>query len=85
MKAGQGLDEKLTADELRAIVAYVGAQRGGMEGFDVVMAGATSGSDRAGDAEIVGPYAEAGATWWLENINPWRYGWAWQANGRSSR
>jgi hypothetical protein len=23
----------------------------------------------------VEPYVEAGVTWWLENINPWRFEW----------
>ena len=31
--------------------------------------------DRAG--AIVGPYVEAGLTWWLEGIGPWRFGWDW--------
>ncbi len=78
MKAGQGLDGMLTPADLRAIVAYIGAERGSMDGFDVVIAGATSGTDGSADAAIVASYAAAGATWWLENINPWRCGWAWQ-------
>ncbi|HEY7293651.1 MAG TPA: LLM class flavin-dependent oxidoreductase [Dehalococcoidia bacterium] len=77
MKAGQGLDERLTPDDLRAIVAYLRTQRGSMDGFDVVVAGTTAGADRAADAATVGPYAETGATWWLERIDPWRHGWAW--------
>ncbi|HLZ68504.1 MAG TPA: LLM class flavin-dependent oxidoreductase [Dehalococcoidia bacterium] len=78
MKAGQGLEGTLTPDDLQAVVAYLRGQRQTMDGFDVVAAGATSGSDGATEKAIVAPYAAAGATWWLENINPWRFGWAWQ-------
>ena len=34
--------------------------------FDVVQEGTTSGTDAAADAAIVRPWADAGATWWLE-------------------
>ena len=36
-----------------------------MDGYDVVVEGTTS-TDRAVAAGVVGPWAEAGATWWLE-------------------
>jgi len=92
IKAGLQLDEPLTADDLRAIVELIRRERGDLSGFDVVMAGATSGTDPAADAAIVAAYAEAGATWWLESIDPWRYGWAWRGgwpiaemNGRIHR
>jgi hypothetical protein len=74
------LDEPLTPDDLRAIADLVRAERGDLDGFDVVIAGATSGRDAAADAAIVTPYAKSGATWWLESIDPWRYGWAWQGD-----
>jgi alkanesulfonate monooxygenase SsuD/methylene tetrahydromethanopterin reductase-like flavin-dependent oxidoreductase (luciferase family) len=35
--------------------------------FDVVQEGTTGGVDRVADAAIVRPWAEAGATWWLES------------------
>src|SRR3954451_21853735 len=50
-------------DDVRAMLAYVGEQRGSLDGFDVVLGGLTA-PDSA--AEVVGPYAEAGATWWDE-------------------
>jgi alkanesulfonate monooxygenase SsuD/methylene tetrahydromethanopterin reductase-like flavin-dependent oxidoreductase (luciferase family) len=34
--------------------------------FDIVQEGTTSGVDRAADAAVVRPWAEAGVTWWLE-------------------
>lgn len=39
--------------------------------FDVVY-GAYSGEDAVLDGERVGAYREAGVTWWLEPLNPWR-------------
>ncbi len=38
--------------------------------FDIVHAGSLPGKSAAEDADIAAPYAEAGVTWWLENINP---------------
>ncbi|KRC60411.1 luciferase [Agromyces sp. Root81] len=35
--------------------------------FDVIQEGTTSGTDAAADAAIVRPWADAGATWWLES------------------
>jgi len=37
-----------------------------------VLAGETPGDDPARAAAIVAPYAEAGATWWLEALNGYR-------------
>jgi len=36
--------------------------------FDIVVDGQTSGSDPQAAAEKVRPYAEAGATWWIETM-----------------
>ena len=35
--------------------------------FDVIQEGTTTGTDAAADAAVVRPWAEAGATWWLES------------------
>ncbi len=42
--------------------------------FDVAITGVTPGDAPAIAAEIVAAYAEAGATWWLEGIAPYRLG-----------
>jgi hypothetical protein len=36
-------------------------------GFDIVSEGETPADDRAAGAARVGPWAEAGSTWWLES------------------
>jgi len=55
-------------DEVRAAVAHVRAARaaaGRSESFEVVVQG-TSAPDGEASAAVARPYAEAGATWWVE-------------------
>ncbi len=63
-----------TPDEVRELVAYVAAHRTTEAPFDVVIGGQTPGGDPVGGAAVVAPYAEAAATWWIEDVNPWRFG-----------
>jgi alkanesulfonate monooxygenase SsuD/methylene tetrahydromethanopterin reductase-like flavin-dependent oxidoreductase (luciferase family) len=57
-------------DQVRDLVAYVREQReaGPSDGgpFEIVLGGATPGGDPAGTRDVIGPLAEAGATWWDE-------------------
>ncbi len=73
-----GLDGMVTVDEMRAAIEYVAAQRGDRH-FDVAHAGRSSG-DPAQDRALLEPYAEIGVTWWLENANPWAFGWPGQGD-----
>jgi hypothetical protein len=50
-------------DEVRAMLSYIGEQRGSLDGFDVVLGGLTVPESAA---DTVGPFVEAGATWWDE-------------------
>jgi alkanesulfonate monooxygenase SsuD/methylene tetrahydromethanopterin reductase-like flavin-dependent oxidoreductase (luciferase family) len=50
-----------TPDELREMVAWLD-ERGRPPGFDVIVEGET----QPGETGVVEPWAEAGATWWLE-------------------
>ena len=54
-------------DEVRDLVAYVGAQRDGDpdQQFEIVLGGATPPDD-AEARDVLGPLVEAGATWWDE-------------------
>jgi alkanesulfonate monooxygenase SsuD/methylene tetrahydromethanopterin reductase-like flavin-dependent oxidoreductase (luciferase family) len=66
----------MTPDDVRASLAYIRAERaaaGVAAGtpFAVGIHGETPGPGEAG-AAIVRPWADAGATWWLESINGWR-------------
>jgi alkanesulfonate monooxygenase SsuD/methylene tetrahydromethanopterin reductase-like flavin-dependent oxidoreductase (luciferase family) len=61
----------LTATHLRTILEYIGKHRKTEGPFDVIAGGSTPGDPERG-AELVGPWVEAGATWWSEDINGWR-------------
>jgi hypothetical protein len=63
-----------TADEVRAMKAFVEANRAERTPFDIVLEGDTPDDDHEQAAAVVRPYAEAGATWWLEAV--WRFFYA---------
>lgn len=53
---------ELAPDDVRAIVAYARERRSADRPFDVVVEG------RAASGDAVRPFAEAGATWWIETM-----------------
>jgi hypothetical protein len=57
--------DPLSPDEIRQLCAYVAEHRIGQSGFDII-AGGSSDKKTQGPADIVRPYADAGATWWIE-------------------
>ena len=70
----------MTPDDVRASLVFIRAEReaAGIAGgsatvppFTVGIHGETPGPGQQG-AAIVRPWAEAGATWWLESIHGWR-------------
>jgi alkanesulfonate monooxygenase SsuD/methylene tetrahydromethanopterin reductase-like flavin-dependent oxidoreductase (luciferase family) len=61
---------KLTA--FKEAVAFLREQKPTAQPFDILAIGSTRSSD---DCEAVHLYQEAGATWWMEAIDPWSYGW----------
>ena len=63
----QGKLRDLTHTDIRAIREYVAANRTLTSPFDIVMEGETPGDDPARAAAIVGGWADAGATWWIES------------------
>jgi alkanesulfonate monooxygenase SsuD/methylene tetrahydromethanopterin reductase-like flavin-dependent oxidoreductase (luciferase family) len=56
-----------TPGELSDIIAYTMEHRSSSAPFEVAVGDSLSGATRP-PAEVVGPYAEAGATWWLEAV-----------------
>jgi hypothetical protein len=54
------------------MLAVVRAERGDLDGFEVVTAGYSESSSRETVAHRIAPYAEAGATWWFETLEPRR-------------
>jgi alkanesulfonate monooxygenase SsuD/methylene tetrahydromethanopterin reductase-like flavin-dependent oxidoreductase (luciferase family) len=61
-----GLARPQEPDQLAEMREWIGARRS-LEGFDIIMEGATSAEDAASAAAAVKPWADAGATWWIES------------------
>jgi hypothetical protein len=61
----QGGQETVKPEDIRQMKAYI-EERRGLDGFDIVVEGETPGDDLYKAAEIVRPWIEAGATWWLD-------------------
>lgn len=59
---------EVTPDDIRAMKSYVEKNRGENTQFDIVWEGVTPGEDPERAASIVQPFAEAGATWWMESM-----------------
>ncbi len=71
------LEEKmvLSPDEVKDIVLYMQQHRSSDTPFDVLQSGFTAGDNASQATEIIEPYLETGVTWWIEQINPWRFQW----------
>lgn len=57
----------LTPTDIRDMRAFVEAQRTESTPFDIIMEGETPGDDQDQAATIIRPWADAGATWWIES------------------
>ena len=64
----------ISVAEWREIIAYLDQHRSSDGPYDLIQAGTTPGDDPAQAADIVEPFKNLGLTWWLERINPWRFG-----------
>jgi Luciferase-like monooxygenase len=73
-KSGTG--GPMTPGDIRAMRVFIEEQRSQTAPFDIVIEGTTPGDDRAQAIAQLGPYAEAGVTWWLEAM--------WEAPGLES-
>ena len=65
MQGGEGKFETVTPEHLREITQYVTAKRSATTPFEIVIDGKAPVDPQAA-AAMVGSYAEAGATWWIE-------------------
>jgi hypothetical protein len=61
-----GSDTPMTPLDIRAIKEYVEANRRLTTEFDITWEGSTPGNDLARASSIVGPWRDAGVTWWME-------------------
>jgi alkanesulfonate monooxygenase SsuD/methylene tetrahydromethanopterin reductase-like flavin-dependent oxidoreductase (luciferase family) len=57
----------LRPEELASLRRELEAERGSLDGFDLVVEGTTPADDPATAREAVAPWIEAGATWWIES------------------
>ena len=71
-------DGAITPGEWRELLAYVQRYRTSTAPFHAAHAGATPGDNPAQAANLIQSYAEAGVTWWIEPIDPWRFGWSYE-------
>ena len=56
-----------TPEEIREIAAYIEANRIETAPYDIIVEGMTPGNNPTAADNIVSPYREAGATWWIES------------------
>ena len=71
LKPAEGISrgaQQADIDDVCAMRAYIAAHRTDSTPFDIVIEGETPGDDQQGAVKIVMPWAEAGATWWLEAL-----------------
>ena len=79
-RRGEGMVNFLSPGEVRDIVAFIDKHRTSDEPFDVVIGGHTD-AERVNEARAhVQTYANVGATWWLEDVSPWSFGWQWEGD-----
>lgn len=73
MGAGLAYTEMMTPAQVREVAAFLARHRDGDGPFDLTHWGVTPHGTAGG---VMDDYAEAGATWWLETLDPWGNGWS---------
>ncbi len=72
----EGNSVPLAPDDVRGARSMIAEERAAVgredEPFDILVAGITAGDDSAAASATTGEFADAGATWWTERINPVR-------------
>lgn len=66
-----GADKKwgeLMPEHVREVKSYVDKNRKLKSPFDIIVEGTSPGDDPEAAAEMVQPWVEAGATWWIESM-----------------
>jgi alkanesulfonate monooxygenase SsuD/methylene tetrahydromethanopterin reductase-like flavin-dependent oxidoreductase (luciferase family) len=67
-KIGEKGAQQASAEDIRAMKKYIEQQRAEKSSFEIVVEGSTPGDDPAKAEEIIRPWREAGATWWIEAL-----------------
>jgi alkanesulfonate monooxygenase SsuD/methylene tetrahydromethanopterin reductase-like flavin-dependent oxidoreductase (luciferase family) len=71
-------DGGITPEEWHELLGYIQKHRTSTAPFDAVHSGSTPGDNPAQAAEVIKPYVDAGVTWWIEPVDPWRFGWSFE-------
>jgi hypothetical protein len=64
----KGQIEKTTPEDIHAMQTYVAENRTASTPFDIIVEGQTPGNDLRRAGEIVKPWIDSGATWWIEAL-----------------
>jgi len=64
--------ESLMPDHVKHVLEMVDSEREDLKGFEVAVAGETTGTDSASEKAKIDSWEKAGVTWWLEDINGMR-------------
>jgi alkanesulfonate monooxygenase SsuD/methylene tetrahydromethanopterin reductase-like flavin-dependent oxidoreductase (luciferase family) len=75
LKAGTDFAGYLTPEDTHAIAAFIAAERTRVDPFALAISGHSSDPS---DSGVALAQAQAGATWWIEDISPWPFGWQWE-------
>jgi alkanesulfonate monooxygenase SsuD/methylene tetrahydromethanopterin reductase-like flavin-dependent oxidoreductase (luciferase family) len=67
IKNKQGKFEEITPDHVREMREYIKKTRSTNSPFDIIIEGETPGDDPETAESIIRPFADAGATWWIES------------------
>ncbi len=66
-------EDYMSMDKIKEMMALISNHRERDEPFDVVV---SVWSDHIPDvSEHIDAFAELGGTWWIESLDPWRFGW----------
>lgn len=68
-------EEYITPQDAKDILDTIKTHRQSEDPFDLVISGWSPGENPAEAAARVELYAVEGVTWWVESLDPWRYGW----------
>jgi alkanesulfonate monooxygenase SsuD/methylene tetrahydromethanopterin reductase-like flavin-dependent oxidoreductase (luciferase family) len=66
--SSDGSQNHMKPADIREMKEFISKNRGTTTTYDIVMEGHSSGDDPDKAFEKVGPYADAGVTWWLEAV-----------------
>lgn len=80
IRADAELDGSIYPEVIREVVSFIQAQRGTLDEYDVIAYGASPGDDPVKARGMMEEFTQAGATWWIEAIDPWHFGWNWEGD-----